>query len=228
MPKSFAHMTDVTRLSEVGEALRLVLAPLSRRISMKRGKFLVQQDTELTDIWFVLKGRARAVTFSEDGQEIWMQAFEPGDLFGHVSVMTETPVQFSIIADNNMDLLIMPASKFQERLKDNTGLSNQVATDLAQRLNTMTLRMFELATLSAPARIGMELLRLAQPIGIDEYRMIIRPVPVLSNMALKVQSTRETASRTVSRLIKMGLIAKQPGAIIIEDSETMREKILGL
>ncbi|WP_418152959.1 Crp/Fnr family transcriptional regulator [Litorimonas sp. RW-G-Af-16] len=195
---------------------------------MKRGEFVVEQDTQITDIWFVLKGQARAVIYSEDGQEIWMQSFGPGDLFGHSAVMTNSAVQFGIVAEKAMDLLIIPAKHFQERIQSDVGLSHRVATDLADRLNIMTLRMFELSTLSAPARIGMELLRLAQPIGIDEDRMIIRPAPVLSNMALKVQSTRETASRTVSRLLKMGLISRQPGAIVIEDSETMKDRLQDL
>lgn len=222
------HKADGTMLSSRGERLRQLLAPLAQRRRIARGESIFDQDDNVSHIWFVLRGEARAVIYSEEGAEIWVQTFAPGDLFGHTCVMTEMPAQFGLVANTVLDVLILPAKVFERHLSQDPGFSRDLAEDLAQRLNVMTLRMFELATLSAPARIGMELLRLAQPIGIDADRMIIRPVPVLSNMALKVQSTRETVSRTVSRLQKLGLIARQPGAIVIEDHEAMREKLRGL
>ena len=54
---------------------------------------------------------------------------------------------------------------------------------------------------------------------------IIRPNPIFIELAERVNSTRETVSRTVSELQKKGILAREPGAIIINDPDRLRQNI---
>jgi len=66
---------------------------------------------------------------------------------------------------------------------------------------------------------------MALPIGIDPDRHIIRPSPVFVELARRLNSTRETVSRTVSELQNQGILAREPGALIIENPERLRKAV---
>ena len=66
---------------------------------------------------------------------------------------------------------------------------------------------------------------MALPIGIDPDRQVIRPNPIFIDMARKLNSSRETVSRTISELQKRGIIARQPGALVIEDPIRLQDAI---
>ena len=66
-------------------------------------------------------------------------------------------------------------------------------------------RMVERTTLSATGRIYAELLRQAN----EADGRTIRPLPTMSELALIVQSTRETVSRTINDLERRGYIDRK-------------------
>jgi len=77
-------------------------------------------------------------------------------------------------------------------------------------------RYVEALTMSAKGRVCAELMRLSDPIGISPTKRIVRPNPVFVDLALRINSTRETVSRTVSALQKDGVVSREAGAMLIE------------
>jgi DNA-binding GntR family transcriptional regulator len=67
-----------------------------------------------------------------------------------------------------------------------------------------------------------ELLRLAR-LGDGKA---IRPAPVLSALAIRVQSTRETVSRAVNDLERRGIIRRQDDALVIVASQRLEELVI--
>lgn len=89
---------------------------------------------------------------------------------------------------------------------------------LARRVHHTTQRMFELSALSAPGRIYAEILRMSERSPAGQTR-IIRPIPSLTAIALRVNTTRETVSRTVSGLERRGLLRRQDNAFELVDPD---------
>lgn len=173
-------------------------------------------------IGLILSGSAKAVSYSADGAETWLGRFSEGEFFGHISFLTQMPVNFEVTAENNLTALILPVNKVHDLLDSHSDLSHVLAKDLARRLDQMMGRLIEALTLSAKGRICAELIRLSNPIGLDPDRHVIRPNPVFVELALRVNSTRETVSRTVSELQKMGVVSRAPGALIVEQPERLK------
>jgi CRP/FNR family transcriptional regulator, cyclic AMP receptor protein len=96
-----------------------------------------------------------------------------------------------------------------------------ITRHLSGRLATMRRRMVEAAMLSATGRIAAELLRRADA---SEDRTI-RPMPVFSDFAITVQSTRETVSRTVSQLEKRGVVKRVEGGLQIVAPHRLEELV---
>lgn len=176
-------------------------------------------------VGFIISGSAKAITYSENGEETWLGQFSEGEFFGHMSFLMQLPVSFEITAEDNLTALILPVQKLNALLDDHSELGLVLAKDLAQRLDMMINRLVEALTLSAKGRICAELIRLSNPIGIDPQRHVIRPNPVFVELALRVNSTRETVSRTVSDLQKKGVVSRTPGALIVEYPERLKAAI---
>lgn len=189
------------------------------------GTVLALQGEEADKIGYVLSGRAKAVAYSEKGEATWVGYFHTGDFFGHTALLSDSPPPFEIIAETDVKVLYVTTATMQSLLNAHEGLGLEMAKDLALRLDHMTNRLIEAYTLSAKGRICAELSRLSRVIGIAPDTRIIRPNPVFVELAERVNSTRETVSRTVSDLQKKGILAREPGAIIIKNPDRLREGI---
>jgi len=96
-----------------------------------------------------------------------------------------------------------------------------ITRHLAGRLAAMRQRMVEVAMLSATGRIAAELLRRSRA-GPDR---VIRPMPVFAELAVTVQSTRETVSRTVSQWEKRGLVRRVDGGLEVVAPHRLEELV---
>jgi CRP/FNR family transcriptional regulator, cyclic AMP receptor protein len=190
-------------------------------------------DAQTTILWrgmetehacLMLTGRAQAVTYSAAGQIVLLYTYGPGDLFGEDVALGSTA---SPTGDGQV-LAISPAevSHFQNHvfiglIESYGAVALAVSRLLTKRLRQTTQRMIEVSTLSTVGRIHNELLRQARA-GAD---MIIRPVPVLSEFALLVQSTRETVSRTINQLEKRGIIKRDVHGLTIVAPHRLEDEV---
>ncbi len=177
-------------------------------------------------VGYVLSGKAKAVAYSENGDVTWVGHFGEGEFLGHTSLLTDSPARFEICAETNVEIIRVSVPVMRELLSTEHGLNSTLAKDLAVRLDGMTSRLIEAFTLSTRGRICAELSRLSRIIGIMPENLIIRPSPVFVELAQRVNSTRETVSRTVSGLQKKNIIAREPGAIVILDPDALRRAIV--
>ncbi len=175
------------------------------------------QGQDAQNIGIIVSGRAYAVAYSAEGDRTWLGEYVPGQFIGLISLLTDTPLNFELLADSTLVIEIMPASRMKKCLIENAALANAAASDLAARLNHTLSGLIDTHTLSVKGRICAELLRLSAPIGVEPDKHIIRPGPVFVDLARRVNSTRETVSRTVNELKRTGVVTRVPGALIIQD-----------
>ncbi len=199
----------------------LIKTEASRKVVRAR-TVLIAQGQPVTYIYFVLKGMAQAFIYTKDGQKCWVADFKPGDLFGHTEILSGAEIEFEVRAENGMQLALLPAKTFAELMQEKPKLGYALSRYLAVDMGLAHTRLVELATLPTAGRVCAELLRMAKPIGKTPGTLIIRPHPVYSNFALRVHSTRETVSRTVSDLQKKGIVARETGALVILKPKSLR------
>ncbi|MEP3889161.1 MAG: Crp/Fnr family transcriptional regulator [Hellea sp.] len=201
------------------------LRPFGRVRSIAAGDLILFQGEAAEHIGIIISGRASARINTERGDETWVDQFEVDDFFGHISLLTQSPIDFEIKAETEVKALFVPIQKFKELLSSDKSFSAVLARDLAARLNIMMNRLVEAVTLSSPGRVCAELLRLSRPVGIDPGTLIIRPTPVFVELAVHINSTRETVSRTVNKLLKSGILSREPGALLIHKPESLQTRV---
>jgi CRP/FNR family cyclic AMP-dependent transcriptional regulator len=172
---------------------------------------IIRQGDDVSEAFLLWLGRARAVAYAREGQLVLLQEFVPGDLFGALASSGDPASVADVVAVDDSRTAAFPASDFLALAEQHSCVGLALARSLTRQLRAATERMVARTTLSAAGRIHAELLRLAD---LADGRTV-SPAPVLAALAQRVQTTRETASRTVSALERRGIVRREGEALVI-------------
>lgn len=170
---------------------------------------ILRQADRCSDIYLLATGRARAVVFTLDGRVVRLIDYVPGDMFGALTPNGAQPAEVSAV--EAVEAALFANVDFVALAETHACVGMALSRSLVRQLASLAERMTGQLTLSAVGRVHAELLRLAR--AGDGRR--ITPVPVLAEIAARVQTTRETVSRTVSALERRGLIRRDADAIVL-------------
>jgi CRP-like cAMP-binding protein len=185
-----------------------------------------QGDRSATAFLFVL-GRAHALLYGADGQLILLHEYAAGDLFGALGGLGSAEEEADVVAVEAVRAFLLEAAALVALAERHGAIGLALSRLLLRRLRATAARMYERAALSAPGRVCAELLRLAREGQAREGgRMAIRPAPVIAELALKVGTTRETASRTVSALERRGLVRREAGALLVVAPQRLEAELV--
>lgn len=202
-----------------------LLSSHSVEVVHKPGESFSLQGDVLGTVGYVISGEANAISYSIDGDETWLGEFRPGEFIGLMSLFSPEISNFEIRVKSELVVRSLSHEKIRTLIRQDTSLCEAIAEDLARRLKTSVSDLINIHTLSIKGRICSELMRLSLPIGVDPDRHIIRPSPVFVDLARRLNSTRETVSRTVSELQKKGVISRHPGALIVENLDLLEDAV---
>ena len=191
-------------------------------ISFKSGATILSQEDNSRTVYCLLAGEAKALLFSEDGDEVWLGGFKEGDLFGEIAMLSGAPRSADIVATTDVTVAVFPEDIFLKLMEKHGTIGIRMSKMLAQRVQQTTRRLFELNALSAKGRVYAELLRMATPIEDSEQREIAN-LPTFTVFAKRVNSTRETVSRTVNELERMGFVERQGSRLVLTDPQGIEE-----
>jgi CRP-like cAMP-binding protein len=201
-----------------GEALGATIAGLAREAPHARGAMLwngYQDDASA----LLCEGRAQELAFGREGAVLVLHALHAGELFGAIMGAGEGAGRIEAL-EHGSSARFTTATVL--RLMEGYPLvALAVARQMSARIEAMRRRMVETALLSATGRICSELLRLARA----SSDLAIRPLPVFSELAVTVQSTRETVSRTISQLEKRGVLQRIEGGLAVIAPHRLEEMI---
>lgn len=169
----------------------------------------------------VTTGLVQEVAYGRDGGMLVLHQVEPGEFYGSLvgTSSVESSAQVEAVVDSQG---VHFATVTILRLMESYACVGVAITrQLAARIDAMRVRMVETAMLSATGRICAELLRRAR----RSPDLTIRPLPVLAELAVTVQSTRETVSRTVSQLEKRGILRREAGGLVVVAPHRLEEQV---
>lgn len=172
-------------------------------------------------VFLVTDGLAKAIAISLDGRLVLVQQFAAGDIFGEGSILGSVPMSEDVVAAEPLGAAQFRALVFIGLIESHPCVALAVSRVLTQRLAHANRRVVEGATLSSSGRVHAELLRLARAQGGNT----ITPAPILSELALRVQTARETVSRAISILEKRGIIVRDAHCLTIVAPHRLEELV---
>ena len=172
---------------------------------------ILKQGDRADATYLLVLGRAHALTYGSEGQVVMLHDFQRGDFFGALALAEPAPEDADVVAIEAVRASVFRANDFLVLIESYGCVGLVVSRMLLKQLRASSVRIVESTTLSAAGRIYVELLRLAR-LGDGKT---IRPPPVLSALATRVNSTRETVSRTINALERRGIITRDAKALTI-------------
>lgn len=185
---------------------------------------IIDCQSEATDVFFVVDGRARFV-YSVPGREITLDDINAGGHFGELAAIDGQPRSASVMALTQCSVAIMPQDRFMELVENHSSVALKVMRGLASIIRNSTERIMDLSTLAANNRVQADLLRLALNNMDDDNRASIPPIPVHADVASRVSTTRETVARVMNDLARQGIVERQKNALVVQDVEQLQDMV---
>lgn len=196
-----------------------LMSHFKRFSSFEKGAIIIHEGDEDDHVYFILSGRVKVTSFSRKGKEIWHSELAAGTFFGEIAALTSTRRSVNIVAETETKLAILTRTELFQLIHHDPDISIWIMQELARRLEERTEKLSALVALKNSQRIRSELLRLARECSASVGdNLVIRPIPNLSELAVKLNTDRENVSREVSALQKLSAIEKTPAEIRILNS----------
>ena len=167
----------------------------------------------------MLRGEARAYLLSDEGREITLFRVDEGDncVLSASCVLAHIHFESHIEAAKPSDVLIIPVKVFGELVEQNVYVrcySYEVATRrFSAVVSVMEQKNFE----RMDKRLASYLLRLYRETGKTVIRITQK------QLAQRINSVRETVSRTLKRFAGEGMIEIRRGSILLKDLQKLEQ-----
>ena len=195
-------------------ALRLLARHATLR-SVSRGSTLAPQGGGLDAAMLVVRGRIRSVQRAANGREISVEIFKTGDLIADAA-LAASPLGNDWEAIEHGTVLMIPRESMHACLRAHPDLALALASELVSRLERSKQLATGLALAGVQERVVARLVALGrQDGGPGPDGLLIRSRPTQQELANQIGACRETVSRTVSELVRQGLLTPRGRSLLV-------------
>lgn len=108
-----------------------------------KNHYIIHEKQDNDEIYLLIEGLAKNTFIKDDGEEMAVLFYHPGDLIGIISAITHRKTQFSVQATSDVLLLKIPHEVFSQILKENLIFSEKMIRKVSQRLDNLYEKMHE-------------------------------------------------------------------------------------
>jgi CRP/FNR family transcriptional regulator, cyclic AMP receptor protein len=182
------------------------------------GEWVINDQSDGTGVFFVLRGRARVV-IGTLGREIILRDIPEGEYFGELSAIDGRPRSAGILAMTDTVVARMSAEVFREMIHRYPSVCDKVLTTLAAGIRALDNRANEQVNFDVRERLCAELLRLSRT---TEAGIVVSPPPTHAELAARIGTHREAVTKLLNALERDGSISRKRGAIALTNAERLR------
>ncbi len=185
------------------EQAEALAATVSKK-RFKRGEILVEQGRMSNALYIVLAGRTRVLMTDNKGREVILATLKAGDYVGEMSLIDNEPHSATVVADQQVDVLVLERDSFLRCLNENMEMAHSVMRVLVQRLRRASENISSLALVGVYGRVAKVLLDSATPDATGA--LLIRDKVSRQDLAKMVGASREMVSRVMKDFEVQGFI----------------------
>ena len=212
----FASLSD--------QALEELARSLGRR-TFAKDMIIFHKGSSGQTMYIVESGKVRIFTLSEWGQEVTLNVYGSGDVFGEFSLLDGLPRSAGAVALEKTVTLTLHRDRFFEHLEASPSMARSIIEVLTARLRFTTEHAESLAFLDVYGRVAMRLLDLAGRYGTEKDGIELDLRLTQSELASWVAASRESVNKVLSAFRDQGLIAIEGQAITILNLEGLEQRI---
>ena len=191
---------------------------LDRKVhTVRKKQDVYREGDEPTRVYFVQAGRVKTVKATEGDKELITGLYGPGEFFGYLALLDQTPHADSAVAVEDSELVFIPKADFTQLLERNPEVSQQFMRLLAGRVSERETLLLTMAYSSIRRRVADTLLQLHEQAGPGGSIQVSR-----DDVAAMVGTASESLIRTLSEFKQDGLVELTPKTIRVLAPEKLR------
>ncbi len=202
-----------------------VIKQAFRSINLAPGQVLFEASEPGHALYLIRRGKVKISHANLDGKEKLLAFLNPGDIFGEMSLVDESPRSARAVAVEASALFALYKQEYFLLIERFPLLAHNLARILAQRLREMNREAEVLTFEESRGKVAYALLKLYRhQYGekTSQGRLMKLTQRELSELAA---TSRETVTRVVAELIERGVLKGGVGSIEVLDVATL-EKVL--
>lgn len=219
MPIHPSVLAQIPLLRDLTPQRHEELAAQSHVDAYARRAVVIDKGSRPPFLFFLLEGRLQAIDFTLDGREVGLYFVEELTYFGEISLLDEGPQPEMIIANSPSHVLRIPAGVMRPLLFDHPELLDPMIRGLTRRIREHTVQRQILGINNPLQRICAQLYQLSRAI---QQQQVIVKAPTQQELAITVNLTRETVTRTFQVLQSQGVLTRNGNDLVI-DAERLRK-----
>lgn len=206
MPVAFQQLLKFPLLQSLPQETLLRLSTQAEAKQFSRREVVSAKERTSFALGFLLEGRLQGVDFTVDGRGVGLYFVEPGDYFGELSVIDGKPAAEHVISVTKSTVILLAAEPSRRVIFETPALAQAVMSRLCERVRSVSAQRTLLALPNPFQRLCVQLHLLARQTSAQE--MAIDPAPTHQELAIMINSSRETVTRAFQVLILHQAIAR--------------------
>lgn len=215
------HLQNIPLLKGVDRPMLGKVASTMLIRKVERGGVVLHKGGSGDHLLFLLSGRLQAVDVTEDGREIGLSIIPPGDYFGDLAVIDGLPRSASVVASEASLVALLPKAQALDLIYNSPLVAERMLKRMASKIRTASSYRTILGIPNAFQRVFALLNQFAKiaPGGL----VVIEKLPTQQEIAIMVNTSRETVSRAINTLIQKGVVEKDMRRLIVRIPEALRD-----
>jgi CRP-like cAMP-binding protein len=220
MPISLEVASTIPLFKDFEEAsLAKVASMMSSRTYLSHD--IVMRKGEIAEnLGFLINGKLQVVDLSEEGRETGLHFILPGAYFGELSVIDGQPRSASVISVKLSEVAFLPSHNARDLIFNNPLMAKRMMTHFAQVVRAASSQRTLLSIPNANQRVFAQLLTLVKD---TTKGTVIEGLPRQHEIAIMVNTSRETVSRALQTLLKMNILEKQGTVLIVKKPDQLKQ-----
>jgi CRP/FNR family cyclic AMP-dependent transcriptional regulator len=192
-------------------------------VEVPKRKVVMEKNMHTHSLGLLLEGRLQGIDVTIDGREAGLYFVDTFDFFGELSVIDQLPASEFIIALTASKFIMIPAATIQHLINESAIVSNIINRRLAQRLRESMSQRTLLSMPSPMQRVCAQLMQLT----IKSNNATIAFAPTHQEIAIMINTTRETVTRAFQKLQADGVLIRDGNHLIIHNLEYLKKTANG-
>jgi CRP/FNR family cyclic AMP-dependent transcriptional regulator len=203
------------------------IVKLGTRQKYKKGNIVVLEQESGAALFVIISGKVKVVRMDEDGREVILSMFGPGEFFGEMSLLDGMARSASVVATVKSELFMIHRREFLDLLHEYPSVAISLLAEMAMRLRKADMQIKSLSLKDASGRVANVLLMLADDLGVfRKGKVEIEDLPLQQDIANMAGTSRETVSRMLHQFVQDGHILLKGDRLVINDYEAFRKLFL--
>ena len=192
-----------------------MLATVVARRSAPRASVIMAAGDPIDSLYIVISGRLKVMMGDADGKEVILSLIGPGEFFGEMGLIDDSPRSASVVTIEPCELLQVSKRDFKKCLQENFEMSMAVMRGLVRRLREADRKIGSLALLDVYGRVARLLLDMSEEV--NGQKIVTKRLPK-QDIAKMIGASREMVSRVMKDLQMGGYIEMRGSSIVLRDT----------